>query len=90
MAAGTRLPLAIIWNGRVVGSSSYLSLQPWLWPEGSPRQRTTEPDGVEIGATWLAVSAQRTRCNTEAKLLMLTHAFVTWNVYAVRFRTDET
>ena len=87
-AAGTRLPLAIAWNGRAVGSSSFLSMTPWLWPAGSPLQRTAEPDSVEIGATWLAASAQRTRCNTEAKLLMLSHAFEVWDVYSVRFRTD--
>ncbi len=87
-AAGSRLPLAIVWEDRVVGSSSFIGMQPWLWPEGSPRQRAGDPDSVEIGATWLAASAQRTRCNTEAKLLMLSHAFDAWDVYAVRFRTD--
>jgi RimJ/RimL family protein N-acetyltransferase len=53
------------------------------------RQRHGRPDVVEIGATWLAASAQRTPVNTEAKLLMLTHAFETWEVHAVRFCTDR-
>lgn len=41
---------------------------------------------VEIGYTWLAASAQRTGINTEAKLLMLTHAFETWGCRRVCFR----
>ena len=44
---------------------------------------------MDIGATWLAASAQRTRCNTEAKLLMLTHAFDVWRVHRVALKTDE-
>jgi RimJ/RimL family protein N-acetyltransferase len=43
---------------------------------------------VEIGGTWLAPSAQRTAINTEAKLLMLTHAFETWRVHRVSLKTD--
>jgi hypothetical protein len=42
----------------------------------------------EIGATWLAASAQRTSINTEAKLLMLGHAFDVWQVHRVVFKTD--
>ncbi|MFS0698652.1 GNAT family N-acetyltransferase [Cellulomonas sp. 179-A 4D5 NHS] len=42
---------------------------------------------VEIGATWLARSAQGTQVNTEAKLLMLTHAFEAWDCIAVQFST---
>ncbi len=47
-----------------------------------------EPDAVEIGGTWLAASAQRTSINTEAKLLMLTHAFEAWKVSRVDLKTD--
>jgi len=43
---------------------------------------------VEIGATWLAASAQRTRCNTEAKILMLAQAFDVWQVHRVSLKTD--
>ncbi len=43
---------------------------------------------VEIGSTWLRASAQRTAANTEAKLLMLAHAFDVWNCYRVAFQTD--
>lgn len=42
---------------------------------------------VEIGATWLAASAQRTPINTECKLMLLTHAFETLGCIAVEFRT---
>ena len=73
--SGRRMPFVTVWRGRVVGCTSYLDLQQWRWPAGSPLQRTDRPNAVEIGATWLAASAQRTRCNTEAKYLMLTHAF---------------
>ena len=87
-ASGRRLPFAIVWHGRVVGSTSYLDLQHWRWPRGSPLQRTEHPDVVEIGATWLAASAQRTRCNTEAKRLLLSHAFDGWRVHRVTLKTD--
>ena len=42
---------------------------------------------VEIGSTWTARSAQRTGMNTEAKLLLLTHAFDALRCIAVEFRT---
>ena len=87
--AGRRLPFAILWQERLVGSTSYLEIQRWRWPAGSPLQRSDDPDVVDIGATWLAASAQRTRCNTEAKLLMLTHAFDVWRVHRVALKTDE-
>jgi N-acetyltransferase len=41
-----------------------------------------------IGYTWLAKSAQRTPVNTEAKLLLLTHAFETWKLVRVELITD--
>jgi RimJ/RimL family protein N-acetyltransferase len=84
-----RLPFATLWQGRVVGSTSYLGAERWRWPAGSPQQRADRPDVVEIGSTWLAASAQRTRCNTEAKLLMLAHAFDVWQVHRVSLKTDE-
>lgn len=43
---------------------------------------------MEIGWTWLSAEAQRTGINTEAKLLMLTHAFEVWRVHRVRLMTD--
>ncbi len=45
-------------------------------------------DGCEIGYTWLTASALRTAANTEAKLLLLTHAFETLRALRVCFHTD--
>jgi RimJ/RimL family protein N-acetyltransferase len=88
-ADGRRMPFATLWHDQVVGSTSYLDIQQWRWPAGSPLQRTDRPDAVEIGSTWLSQSAQRTRCNTEAKYLMLAHAFDVWEVHRVALKTDE-
>ena len=88
-AEGTRVPCTPVWRGRVVGSTSFLEPKIWDWPPGTKRAPRQSPDTVEIGATWLAASAQRTSCNTEAKLLMLTHAFERWQVHGVSFKTDE-
>ena len=85
------LPFATIdaATGRVVGSTRYLNVEFWSWPAGSALQRGEDvPDVVEIGATWLAPAAQRTPINTEAKLLMLTHAFEVWRVHRVSLLTD--
>lgn len=43
---------------------------------------------VEIGSTWIAPRWQRTVINTEAKYLMLTHAFEVWNCLRVELKTD--
>lgn len=44
---------------------------------------------VEIGFTFIAASWQRTHINTEAKLLMLQHAFEAWGCHRVELLTDE-
>ena len=44
---------------------------------------------VEIGSTWIAPRWQRTVVNTEAKYLMLDHAFDTWNCLRVELKTDS-
>jgi RimJ/RimL family protein N-acetyltransferase len=87
-AAGQRYPFAIEFQGAVVGSTSFAAYQPWTWPAGSERQRSDRPDVVEIGYTWLGAKARRSRCNTEAKYLMLTHAFERWQVHRVFLKTD--
>lgn len=90
--AGSILPFAAVdpVRGKVVGSTRFGNIEFWNWPVGNPRQRGEHlPDVVEIGWTWLAPAAQRTGINTEAKLLMLTHAFETWTVHRVSFRTDS-
>ena len=89
--AGTAVPLATIdrRTGRVAGTTRFFDIQYWPWESGNPNQRGEDlPDALEIGYTWLAPSAQRTGINTEAKLLMLTHAFETWRVHRVRLTTD--
>jgi RimJ/RimL family protein N-acetyltransferase len=70
------LPFAVRRNdtGAVVGVTTYLNAEPDV-----PR--------LEIGATWTAVSAQRTGVNAESKLLLLTHAFEVLGCLAVEFRT---
>jgi len=44
---------------------------------------------VEIGSTWIAPPWQRTVVNTEAKYLMLRHAFETWKCLRVELKTDS-
>lgn len=63
-------------QGRVVGSTRYLRMNP-------VHRR------LEIGGTFYAASAQRTGINTEAKLLLLTHAFEKLNCVCVQLRTDH-
>ncbi|HEX6487822.1 MAG TPA: GNAT family protein [Candidatus Dormibacteraeota bacterium] len=72
---------------RVVGSTRF-RLETWAWPAWHLEHGRTTPDVVEIGWTWLAASALRSGINTEAKKLMLRHAFETWHVHAVRLTTD--
>jgi len=43
---------------------------------------------VEIGSTWIVPAWQRTAINTEAKYLMLRHAFETWGCIRVELKTD--
>lgn len=43
---------------------------------------------TEIGWTWINPAWQRTYVNSEAKLLMLAHAFETWKCIRVEFKTD--
>jgi N-acetyltransferase len=90
-AAGRACPFATIDRraDRVVGSTRFGNVEFWAWPEGSPYQRGKDvPDVVEIGWTWLSPDVQRSGINTEAKLLMLTHAFETWRVHRVSLMTD--
>ncbi len=75
-------------DGTVVGSTRFFLLEYWAWPEGHQLHARKTPDACEIGYTWLAPSAMRTPINTEAKLLMLQHAFEQWNVFRVCLHTD--
>ena len=76
-AAGLALPFATIdvATGRAIGSTRF----------GNAARRDRR---VEIGWTWLARDAQRTAANTEAKLLMLGHAFDRWHANRVELKTD--
>jgi RimJ/RimL family protein N-acetyltransferase len=88
--AGTAVPFAIVRSedGAVIGSTRFWNLERWAWPDGHRSRGRGLPDACEIGYTWLAASAIRTGVNTEAKLLMLTHAFEVWQVLRVCFHTD--
>lgn len=87
---GTALAFATVRaaDGVILGSSRFFLIERWSWPPAHPRSRHGGPDCCEIGYTWLAAEAIRTPANTEAKLLMLTHAFEAWQVYGVSFNTD--
>ena len=88
--AGTAVPYAIvrIKDGIVIGSTRFWQMERWPWPPGHSSHGRGAPDVCEIGYTWLARSAVRTPANTEAKLLMLTHAFEMWQVLRVCLHTD--
>ena len=89
-AAGAAVSFATVRvnDGVVIGSTRFFNLDRWAWPIGHALHGRSTPDVCEIGYTWLSRSAIRTAANTEAKLLMLTHAFETWHVLRVSFHTD--
>ena len=74
--AGSMMPFAIRRNdsGALCGMTTYMHID-------AVYKR------VEIGSTWYAQSVQRTAINTEAKLMLLTHAFEKLECIAVEFRT---
>jgi len=86
---GLRYPFAIEWKSRTVGTTSYSNFQPWVWGKHGRDMQRDSPDVVEIGSTWVAASAQRTMCNSEAKYLLFHYAFEDWQVHRVALRTDE-
>ena len=90
-AAGTAAPFAIVRtnDGVVIGSTRFWNLEYWAWPAGHPLHGRSVPDACEIGYTWLAPSAIRSGVNTEAKFLMLRHAFEEWKALRVCFHTDS-
>lgn len=75
-AAGKALPFVVrhLPSGAIVGSTRYMNIEP-------DRRR------LEIGTTWYAKRVQRTALNTEAKFLLLRHAFESLGCLAVEFRT---
>jgi RimJ/RimL family protein N-acetyltransferase len=76
-AAGRALPFVLVEpaTGRAIGSTRYGNYD-------APSAR------VEIGWTWVARPWQRTRVNTEAKYLLLRHAFETLGLERVELKTD--
>jgi RimJ/RimL family protein N-acetyltransferase len=88
--AGTGMPFAIVRakGGVILGSTRFWNIERWVWPRDHPRYGRGLPDVCEIGYTWLSAGAIRTAANTEAKLLMLTHAFEVWQVLRVCLHTD--
>lgn len=75
--AGASLPFATVERatGRVIGSTRFGNI--------TPAHRR-----VEIGWTWIAPAWQRTAVNTEAKLLMMKHAFDTLGCRRVELKTS--
>lgn len=74
---GKALPYATVEraSGKVVGSTRFMEID-------VPNRH------VEIGYTWIARPWQRSAINTEAKHLMLRHAFEVWKCLRVEFKTD--
>ena len=74
--ADRALPFVVVDNAsrQVIGSTRYLNVEP-------------EHRHLEIGNTWYAARHQRTRVNTECKMLLLSHAFEQLRAIAVEFRT---
>ncbi len=77
-AEGTSLPFATREraSNSVVGSTRFMNI------DRANRR-------VEIGGTFIAPRWQRTFVNTEAKYLMLRHAFEKWGCIRVEFKTDS-
>ena len=77
-AAGSALPFSTLdrATGQLVGGSRYMNID-------RPNRH------VEIGSTWIGKDWQRTAVNTEAKLLMLEHAFEKLGCLRVEFKTDS-
>jgi N-acetyltransferase len=62
-------------SGRVIGSTRFMNI------DRANRR-------IEIGSTWIAPAWQRTAVNTEAKYVMLRHAFEVWGCVRVELKTD--
>ncbi|AMW82553.1 N-acetylglutamate synthase [Pseudomonas yamanorum] len=76
--AGTMIPFVIVRRdtGEVVGSTRF-------WKVDRVNRK------LEIGHTFISQSVQKSGVNTEAKLLLLTHAFEVMDCVRVQFTTDE-
>jgi len=88
--AGTAVPFAILRpsDGAVLGSTRFWNIERWTWQDDDVASKARALDVCEIGYTWFTSGAVRTAANTQAKLLMLTHAFDVWRALRVSFHTD--
>ena len=88
--SGIAVPFATLRksDGAIIGSTRFFDIERWAWPPDHVRHGRDNPDACEIGYTWLTRSAVRTAANTEAKFLMLQHAFENWQVLRISFHTD--
>lgn len=88
--SGKSVPFATLRqaDGVVIGSTRFFDLEWWAWPAGHERHGRGAPDVGEIGYTWLAPGAVRSGANTEAKQLMLAHAFEHWGMLRICLHTD--
>jgi RimJ/RimL family protein N-acetyltransferase len=68
-------------TNEIIGMTRFMTLR-WYFGRDYP-------DAAEIGGTFVTASLQRTAVNTEAKLLMMTHAFDVWGVRRLDLKTDE-
>ena len=73
---GSMVPFTVFdkTRGCIAGMTTYMNVD-----NDAPR--------LEIGGTWYGKASQKTPLNTEAKLMLLTHAFETVGCLAVEFRT---
>jgi len=81
-AGGTAVPFVTRRSdtGEIIGMTRFLLLRWWLG--------RSYPDAAEIGGTFYAAPWQRTACNTEAKLLLMSHAFDVWDVQRLDLKSD--
>jgi RimJ/RimL family protein N-acetyltransferase len=88
---GTAVPFVVIRqsDNAVIGTTRFWNIEHWAWPAGHARYGNPHPDACEIGYTWYARTAIRSGANTEAKLLMFTHAFEAWNALRICLHTDS-
>ena len=75
LATDKEVPFVVVVDGRPVGSSRYLNVEPM-------HRR------VEIGWTWLERSQWGNGVNVETKYLLLRNAFESWGAMRVEFKTD--
>lgn len=76
-AQGKALPFAVVYRptAQAIGMTRFMDIR-------------AEHRGVEIGGSWYGVAYQRTAVNTEAKFLLLQHAFEAWQCVRVQLKAD--